>query len=323
MNVLTPPDLASGTVQVQVTTKAGTSAVFAAQTQAEAPSFFIFGAGPYVVATHANGSLIGPTSLYPGSSTPAAPGETITLYANGFGPTSIPAIKGSETQSGDLTPLPSVTIGKASAAVQFAGLISPGLFQFNVVVPASTPGGDNALTATFGGFTTQSGVLLTVQSLTPEVQSLTLSASQIAGGGSVQGTVTLTGAAPSGGAVVALSSNSAAATVPATVSIPAGSTSASFTVSSSAVTSNQSVAITATYGGNSGQAVLQVNAPAAPSSFTLLELTVTFQPSGSASFATIIQVTPNAGGSSYSAELSGGTFLHQRNRLESGPDVHV
>jgi uncharacterized protein (TIGR03437 family) len=41
-------------------------------------------------------------------------------------------------------------------------LISPGLYQFNVVVPASTPAGDNALTATYAGLTTQSGVLVTV-----------------------------------------------------------------------------------------------------------------------------------------------------------------
>jgi uncharacterized protein (TIGR03437 family) len=149
INILTPPDMATGTVQVQAATNAGTSASFAAQAQAESPSFFIFGAGPYVAATHADGSLIGPTSLYPGQSTPAQPGETIVLYANGFGSTSSPVVSGSETQSGSLNPLPVVTIGKISATVQFAGLISPGLFQFNVVVPASTTAGDNTLTATY------------------------------------------------------------------------------------------------------------------------------------------------------------------------------
>lgn len=107
-------------------------------------------------------SLVGPPSLYPGLSTPAQPGETILLYANGFGATSTPVVSGSETQSGSLNPLPVITIGKIPAIVQFAGLISPGLFQFNVVVPASTPAGDNALTATYSGLGTQSGVLVTV-----------------------------------------------------------------------------------------------------------------------------------------------------------------
>jgi uncharacterized protein (TIGR03437 family) len=162
INILTPPDMAAGTVQVQAATNAGTSAPFAAQAQAESPSFFIFGAGPYVAATHGDGSLIGPTSLYSGLTTPAQPGETIVLYANGFGPTSTPVVSGSETQSGSLNPLPVVTIGVNPATVQFAGLISPGLFQFNVVVPASTPAGDNAVTATYDGLTTQSGVLVTV-----------------------------------------------------------------------------------------------------------------------------------------------------------------
>jgi uncharacterized protein (TIGR03437 family) len=100
--------------------------------------------------------------LYPGLTTPAQPGETIVLYANGFGPTSTPVVSGSETQSGSLNPLPVVTIGVNPATVQFAGLISPGLFQFNVVVPASTAAGDNALTATYNNLSTQSGVLVTV-----------------------------------------------------------------------------------------------------------------------------------------------------------------
>jgi uncharacterized protein (TIGR03437 family) len=114
INVLTPPDLATGTIQVQVTTGGGTSTAFTAQAQAESPSFFIFGGAPYVAATHAGGSLVGPTSLYPNQSTPAARGETIVLYANGFGPTTTAVVKGSETQSGSLNPLPVIAIGGIS-----------------------------------------------------------------------------------------------------------------------------------------------------------------------------------------------------------------
>ena len=162
INILTPPDLAPGTVQVQVSTNAGVSASFGAVAQAESPSFFVIGGGPYAVATHGDGSLIGPASLYPGQTTPAQPGETIVLYANGFGPTSTPVASGSETQSGSLNPLPAITIGGIPSTVQFAGLISPGLFQFNVVVPASTPAGDNALIANYKGLSTPSGMLVTV-----------------------------------------------------------------------------------------------------------------------------------------------------------------
>lgn len=162
INILTPPDLAPGTVQAQVSTKVGVSASFGAVAQAESPSFFVIGGGPYAVATHGDGSLIGPASLYPGQTTPAQPGEIIVLYANGFGPTSAPVASGSETQSGSLNPLPAITIGGIPSTVQFAGLISPGLFQFNVVVPASTPAGDNALIANYKGLSTPSGMLVTV-----------------------------------------------------------------------------------------------------------------------------------------------------------------
>ena len=163
INVLTPPGLASGPVQVTVTTGGATSASFTAQAQPESPSFFIFGAGPYVVGTHANGSDLGPASLYPGLTTPAAPGEVVTLYANGFGTVSSPVIAGSEVQSGILPMTPVIQIGGITADVQFAGLVSPGLFQFNVVVPTSAPNGDNPITAEYNGLTTQTGVLLTVQ----------------------------------------------------------------------------------------------------------------------------------------------------------------
>jgi uncharacterized protein (TIGR03437 family) len=42
-------------------------------------------------------------------------------------------------------------------------LISPGLFQFNVTVPSSISDGDNGITASYGGQTTQSGALITIQ----------------------------------------------------------------------------------------------------------------------------------------------------------------
>ena len=163
VNILTPPNAISGSVPVQVSDNGVVSANFMVQAQAESPSFFVFGAGPYIAATHANGSYIGPTSLYPGLTTPAQPGETIVVYANGFGPTSTPVVGGSETQSGTLTPLPVITIGGVQASVQFAGLnVAPGEFQFNVVVPSALSGGDQAISATYNGLTTQAGTLITV-----------------------------------------------------------------------------------------------------------------------------------------------------------------
>jgi uncharacterized protein (TIGR03437 family) len=95
--------------------------------------------------------------------TPAKPGETVVLYANGFGPTTTPVVSGSTTQGGTLTPLPIVKIGGANAFVSFAGLVATGQFQFNVMVPPNTPDGDQAITATYNGATTQPGTLITIQ----------------------------------------------------------------------------------------------------------------------------------------------------------------
>jgi uncharacterized protein (TIGR03437 family) len=163
VNILTPPDAMSGPVEVQVTNNGIISNFFTAQAQAESPSFFVFNGGPYVAAAHANGSYIGPASLYPGLTTPAKPGETVVIYANGFGPTSVPVVSGSVTQSGTLSPLPVIRIGAVAATVNFAGLVAPGQFQLNVVVPASLANGDQPIAATYNGMTTQAGTLITIQ----------------------------------------------------------------------------------------------------------------------------------------------------------------
>jgi uncharacterized protein (TIGR03437 family) len=162
VNILTPPDALSGPAQVEVTNNGVTSAAFTAPTQSLSPSFFVFNGGPYIAATHLNGSLIGPATLYPGASTPAKPGETIVLYANGFGSTNVPVQSGSVSQSGTLSPLPAVKIGGVAATVQFAGLVVPGEFQFNVTIPAALGNGDQTITATYGGVSTQSGALITL-----------------------------------------------------------------------------------------------------------------------------------------------------------------
>jgi uncharacterized protein (TIGR03437 family) len=162
INVLTPPDAMSGAVQVVVANNGTTSAAFTAQAQSFSPSLFVFNGGPYVAAVHGDGSLIGPTTLYPGSTTPAKPGEIVLIYANGFGPTNVPIHTGLETQSGSLSPLPVIQIGGVPATVLFAGLVYPGEFQFNVEIPGSLANGDQPITVDYAGGSAQSGTLITV-----------------------------------------------------------------------------------------------------------------------------------------------------------------
>ena len=100
----------------------------------------------------------------------------------------------------------------------------------------------------------------------PTLSALTLSPSSVAGGASSTGTVTLAAAAPSGGTVVTLSDNSAAATVPTSVTVAAGATSRTFTVTTTAVTSSTPISISGSSGGSTRSATLTVTppAPAAP-----------------------------------------------------------
>jgi uncharacterized protein (TIGR03437 family) len=163
VNILTPPGALAGPVQVQVTNNGAVAASFTAQAQPLSPSFFVFNGGPYVAATHVNGSYLGPATLYPGLSTPAKPGEIVVIYANGFGPTSTAVVGGLTTQSGTLATMPIIKIGGVAAVVQFAGLVAPGQYQFNVVIPSTLADGDQVVTATYNGQTTQSGTLITIQ----------------------------------------------------------------------------------------------------------------------------------------------------------------
>ena len=162
INVLTPLDTTLGTVQVTVTIAGATSPPVWLPMRAAVPGFFQFSGSPYVAATHAAGNLLGPTSLYPGATTPAAPGETVTIYGSGFGQTTPPLVSGSAaSQSGALSGV-GIQVGGIAASVAFAGGVSPGLYQFNVVIPAGAAPGDNPTRATYAGMITPAGALISV-----------------------------------------------------------------------------------------------------------------------------------------------------------------
>jgi uncharacterized protein (TIGR03437 family) len=163
VNVLTPLDSATGTVPVQLNTPYGATAIKTVTEMQTSPAFLYTYDYVHVAAQHLDYSLLGPASLsVPGYTfTPAKPGEQVVLYATGFGQTN-PAITDQLKGSGSLPGLPSVTIGGSPAVVAFAGLSGPGLYQFNVTVPAGAPNGDLALSASFNGSSTQSSVLLAV-----------------------------------------------------------------------------------------------------------------------------------------------------------------
>ena len=109
--------------------------------------------------------------------------------------------------------------------------------------------GDNVLIAGFIIQGTQPKKVL-LRAAGPSLATLSLNRSSLVGGTTATGTVTLTTAAPSDGAVVTLSSSAPSiASVPASVVVAAGATSASFMVTTTKVTKNAFATISASYGG--------------------------------------------------------------------------
>ena len=133
------------------------------------------------------------------------------------------------------------------------------------------------------------------------LSSLGLGATNVTGGSSSTGTVTMNGAAPTGGAVVSLSSSDASASVPATVTIPEGTTSTTFTVATSPVAAKTTAVIMAAFGGVTQTATIAVEPPVL-SSVTLNPSSVT---GGSTSTGTVTLSGPAPAGGAVIALSSG------------------
>lgn len=142
INVLTPLDDYEGQVLVVVKNGSVSSGAFLVTKVPVTPSILRFSLRGDAVATHLNGSLLGPTTLYPGLSTPGQRGETISLWTIGFGLPTTPLVQGSSTQTGSLPFTPNCFLSSHPADV-VAALVSPGLYQMNVTIPNSVQAGDN------------------------------------------------------------------------------------------------------------------------------------------------------------------------------------
>ena len=130
--------------------------------------------------------------------------------------------------------LTSVTVFTGSTSASFAFVTSRSV---STTTPASVSASYGASAASLG---------LTVNppaSSMPPLVDIVLTPASVNGGTAATGTVTLAGAAPSGGAPVQLFSSSGAATVPATVTVPAGASRATFPVATSTVTADTAVTI--------------------------------------------------------------------------------
>jgi len=107
-----------------------------------------------------------------------------------------------------------------------------------------------------------------------QLQSLTCANQTMTGAGTTSCTVTLSSGAPSGGFAVALSSNNAAMSVPASVMVPSAASAASFTATVAAVSTGQMASIAASGNGSIKTFGIQLNA--STPSLSLSSSTVAF-----------------------------------------------
>lgn len=107
------------------------------------------------------------------------------------------------------------------------------------------------------------------------LSSLTLNPTSVNGGSPSTGKLTLSGAAPSGGAAISLaSSSSSVASVPGSVTVPAGGTIATFQVTTMAVAGSTSVTLSASLPSGAPQTASLTVTPPPPPGTTLTSLTL-------------------------------------------------
>ncbi len=155
VNVEIPFNAPVGATTVVVTTGGGSSAPFNVTLASVAPTIS-YGANSTTVGLFLNvkGAIVGYTNL-------ANPGETLSLYATGLGPTN-PAAPASGLSTSNLptATLPTVTVGGVAAKVLYAAIPSgfAGLYQVNFTIP-TTVQGDAAVVLTIDGQSSNSVIL--------------------------------------------------------------------------------------------------------------------------------------------------------------------
>jgi uncharacterized protein (TIGR03437 family) len=163
LNVLMPPTDARGTAEVVVTTPTG-SARATTRIDSAAPALFAatgLAAGLHAAAVHADGAAVGDPRVA-ASARAARPGDRILLFGTGFG-----ATNPDQRPSLGMTPAPlaapfEVFIGGVNAQADFGGIVGPGLYQFNVLVP-EVAAGEQPVVIRIGGAQSQAGVTLHVE----------------------------------------------------------------------------------------------------------------------------------------------------------------
>ncbi len=151
--------------------------------------------------------------------------------------------------------------------------ISPGSLSTSIPITLSglmaADSGGNGISSTATG-----GTITVIQPTLVTPSSVACNPASVNAPGTSACTVTLSGAAPSGGLAVALSSNNANATVPASVTATGGATTIGFAAAVASVTADQTAVLTASANGTSRTFSLGLVAPRRTISGTVSPATV-------------------------------------------------
>ncbi len=152
INALVPATPTLGNISVVVSNANGSGAPASATLATASPGFFAFSQnqGKYVAGIVLDSpttfEYLAPPGLLGSSvqSRAAKAGDTILLYGTAFGPTTTPlspefaqsvAFPLAHTGADITAPLAQVSIGGQAAQLLFCGIVSPGVYQINAVVP--------------------------------------------------------------------------------------------------------------------------------------------------------------------------------------------
>jgi hypothetical protein len=235
---------ASVTVAANATTATFTVTTLSVSSQTSTTISATYNATASAVLT-VNPFLVSAVTLNPTTVTGGSTNSTGTVILNGPAPAGGTVVTLSSSNTAAATVPASVTVTANATTATFT-------VTSKVVSAQATA----TVSATFNATVTAT---LTVNPLL--VSSVTFNPLTVTGGNNSTGTVTLSGPAPPGGALVTLQDNSAVVGIPASVTVSAGQTSATFTATSTPVSAATVVSVTATYGSSSASGNVTVNPP--------------------------------------------------------------
>lgn len=191
-------------------------------------------------------------------------------------------VTGGQSSTGTVTLTAAAPAGGANVALSSASgtftvpasvVVAQGATSASFAIATTAPSTSTSatLSASYAGVTRTT--VFTVNPVPASLTAVSAAPNPVEGGQAAAGTVTLSGAAPAGGASIALSSNSSAFSVPASVTVAQGASSATFAIATTAPASATTGTLSAVYAGTTRTASLTVN-PLPPPALSIADVSM-------------------------------------------------